>query len=171
MALSQHSHGAIRAFSRHSHGALKALSRRYHGAHGALMALSCHSPTALIVKPRNAVYARPPLMFLEGPSYRSKSFELHKILRAVRRGQFSAPAKFNPAPPLNVAQTSLERLQAFYERTRGCWNCRHERDVSAMSTITSAMVRNRVIPSPCERRGRRCKYETRESVKKARRAP
>ncbi|KAI8513912.1 hypothetical protein Bbelb_082360 [Branchiostoma belcheri] len=47
----------------------------------------------------NAVYARPPLMFLEGPSYRSESFELRKILRAVRRGQFSAPAKFIPAPP------------------------------------------------------------------------
>ncbi|KAI8519732.1 hypothetical protein Bbelb_029890 [Branchiostoma belcheri] len=29
----------------------------------------------------NAVYARPPLTFLEGPSYRSESFELHKILR------------------------------------------------------------------------------------------
>ena len=29
-----------------------------------------------------------------GPFYRSESFELHKILRAVRKGQFSAPAKF-----------------------------------------------------------------------------
>ncbi|KAI8496688.1 hypothetical protein Bbelb_253430 [Branchiostoma belcheri] len=75
----------------------------------------------------NAVYARPPLTFLEGPSYRSESFELHKILRAVRRGKFSAPAKFTPAPPtpsqslasldttlpgrrLNVAQT-LHKLR------------------------------------------------------------
>ena len=34
----------------------------------------------------------------DGPSYRSESFELHKILRAVRSGQFSAPAKFTNAP-------------------------------------------------------------------------
>ena len=34
----------------------------------------------------------------DGPSYRSESFELHKILRAVRSGQFSAPAKFTYAP-------------------------------------------------------------------------
>ena len=97
----------------------------------------------------------------DGPSYRSESFELHKILRAVRSGQFSAPAKFTYAPttpsqslapldessrtlgsarprnlerwttaaspPLpgrwsNVAQTLVERLYAFYERTRDCWN-------------------------------------------------
>jgi len=32
-----------------------------------------------------------------GPSYSSESFELHKILRAVRKGQFSAPAKFSAA--------------------------------------------------------------------------
>ncbi|KAI8485920.1 hypothetical protein Bbelb_362410 [Branchiostoma belcheri] len=51
------------------------------------------------VQAHNAVYARPPLMFLKGPTYHSESFELHKILRAVRRGQFSAPAKFTPAPP------------------------------------------------------------------------
>ena len=34
----------------------------------------------------------------DGPSYRSESFELHKILRAVRSRQFSAPAKFTYAP-------------------------------------------------------------------------
>ncbi|KAI8491804.1 hypothetical protein Bbelb_306090 [Branchiostoma belcheri] len=61
---------------------------------------------------RNAVYARPPLMFLEGPSYRSESFELHKILRAVRRGQFSAPAKLTPAPP--TPSQSLASLDANY---------------------------------------------------------
>jgi hypothetical protein len=32
-------------------------------------------------------------MFIEGPSYRPESFELRKILRAVRR-KFSALAKF-----------------------------------------------------------------------------
>ncbi|KAI8488020.1 Neurexophilin [Branchiostoma belcheri] len=72
----------------------------------------------------NAVYARPPLMFLEGPSYRSESFELHKILRAVRRGQFSAPAKFTPAPPTpsqslaspdasSVARAAIKRCTNF----------------------------------------------------------
>ncbi|KAI8499216.1 hypothetical protein Bbelb_229800 [Branchiostoma belcheri] len=60
--------------------------------------------------PLNAVYARPPLTFLEGPSYRSESFELHKILRAVRRGKFSAPAKFTPAPP--TPSQSLASLDA-----------------------------------------------------------
>ncbi|KAI8486602.1 hypothetical protein Bbelb_355770 [Branchiostoma belcheri] len=59
---------------------------------------------------RNAVYARPLLTFLEGPSYRSESFELHKILRAVRRGKFSAPAKFTPAPP--TPSQSLASLDA-----------------------------------------------------------
>ncbi|KAI8503949.1 tripeptidyl-peptidase II Tpp2, partial [Branchiostoma belcheri] len=58
----------------------------------------------------NAVYARPPLTFLEGPSYRSESFELHKILRAVRRGKISAPAKFTPAPP--TPSQSLASLDA-----------------------------------------------------------
>ena len=47
----------------------------------------------------NAVYARPPLMFLE----------LHKILR-VLSGQFSTPAKFTPAPPTPIQ--SLAPLDA-----------------------------------------------------------
>ena len=34
----------------------------------------------------------------DGPSYRSESFDLHKILWAVRSGQFSTPAKFTYAP-------------------------------------------------------------------------
>ncbi|KAI8491423.1 hypothetical protein Bbelb_310560 [Branchiostoma belcheri] len=67
---------------------------------------------------RNAVYARPPLTFLEGPSYRSESFELHKILRAVRRGKFSAPAKFTPAPP--TPSQSLASLDASSWTLGGC---------------------------------------------------
>ncbi|WAR29643.1 hypothetical protein MAR_003211 [Mya arenaria] len=45
-----------------------------------------------------------------GPSYRSESFELHKILRAVRSGQFSAPAKFTTAP--TTPSQSLAPLDA-----------------------------------------------------------
>ena len=40
--------------------------------------------------------------FADCPSYRSESFELHKILRAVRRGHFSTLAKFNTAPTTPV---------------------------------------------------------------------
>ena len=46
----------------------------------------------------------------DGPSYRSESFELHKILRAVRSGQFSAPAKFTTAP--TTPSQSLAPLDA-----------------------------------------------------------
>ena len=46
----------------------------------------------------------------DGPSYRSESFELHKILRAVRSGQFSAPAKFITAP--TTPSQSLAPLDA-----------------------------------------------------------
>ena len=46
----------------------------------------------------------------DSPSYRSESFELHKILRAVRRGQFSAPAKFTAAP--TTPSQSLAPLDA-----------------------------------------------------------
>ena len=35
------------------------------------------------------------------PSYRSESFKLHKILQAVRKGQFSAKAKFTAATTTN----------------------------------------------------------------------
>ena len=45
-----------------------------------------------------------------GPAYRSDSFELHKILRAVRKGQFSAPAKFTAA--LTTLSQSLASLDA-----------------------------------------------------------
>ncbi|KAI8510279.1 hypothetical protein Bbelb_127070 [Branchiostoma belcheri] len=69
-----------------------------------------HSPSGPAQVISNAVYARPPLTFLEGPSYRSESFELHKILRAVRRGKLSAPAKFTPAPP--TPSQSLASLDA-----------------------------------------------------------
>ena len=46
----------------------------------------------------------------DGPSYRSESFELHKILRAVRSGQFSAPAMFTTAP--TTSSQSLAPLDA-----------------------------------------------------------
>jgi len=72
-----------------------------------------------------------------GPSYRFKSFELHKILRAVRKGQFSAPAKFTAAIFNNAkskfdtarrkfvlrADTELlERCQALRQRSIGVMN-------------------------------------------------
>ncbi|KAI8495100.1 hypothetical protein Bbelb_270860 [Branchiostoma belcheri] len=61
----------------------------------------------------NAVCAWPPLMFLEGPSYRSESFELHKILRAWYAGK---PHAQNAAKPtLSTAKPTLKqrRLQRY----------------------------------------------------------
>ena len=76
-----------------------------------------HRLTKFGLRQNNAVYTRPPLMFPEGLSYRSESIELHKILRAVRRWQFSAPAKFTPAPPTPIQ--SLAPLDAS-SWTLGC---------------------------------------------------
>jgi len=45
-----------------------------------------------------------------GPSYRFESVELHKILRAARKGQFSAPAMFTAA--VTTLSQSLAPLDA-----------------------------------------------------------